>query len=559
MVRRLFETLHREVRGLHEAAYLLGFFALCSQLLALVRDRLLAGTFGAGSELDLYYAAFRYPDLIFVGIASMVSIYVLIPFLSERAEDRGAERAFLNSVFTVFSLAIVSVSVLAYVFTPRLLTLSFPGLMSGTHGETLTLMTRLLLLQPILLGLSNLLGSITQSRERFRLYAVSPLLYNAGIMGGILFLYPLYGLPGLSLGVVFGALLHLAIQFPFVAGEGLLPRVTTKIDFRSVRRVVLLSLPRTLALSAHQLALLVIAGFASLLTPGSIAVLNLAYNLQAVPLTIVGVSYSVAAFPTLARFFSGGKHQEFLEQVIAATRHILFWSLPALALIIVLRAQIVRVILGAGAFGWTETRLTAAALALFAISLAAQSLSLLFVRGYYASGNTKKPLFVNLLSAMLVVVLALFLTSLFTHTPAFRDTVEALLRVSDIPGTEVLMLPFAYSLAALLNAGLLWFLFQRDFSSFFSRVGRTFRHSALAALLMGGVAYFMLDVLDEVFNLDTFWGILLQGLGAGLTALFSGVMLLSLLKSEELAEAMRALRHKFWKTPVIQPEAEQIE
>lgn len=559
MVRRLFETLHREVRGLHEAAYLLGFFAILSQVLALVRDRLLAGNFGAGAELDLYYAAFRFPDLIFVGIASMVSVYVLIPFLSERAEQEHDMRRFIDSVFTVFSLVMVVVSGIVFLYIRQLLSISFPGLMAGSSGEMLVHMTRILLLQPILLGLSNLLGSITQTRERFRLYAVSPLLYNIGIIIGILFFYPLVGLSGLIYGVVLGALLHMAIQLPFVFSVGLLPRLTFSIDPALIYRVVFLSLPRTLALSAQQLALLFVAGFASLMAPGSIAILNLAYNLQAVPLSIVGVSYSVAAFPTLARFFSGGHHKEFLEQVVAATRHILFWSLPALALIVVLRAQVVRVILGSGAFGWTETRLTAAALALFAISLTAQSLSLLFVRGYYAAGNTKKPLIINVLSAGLIVVFSLFFLKAFDWYPGFVESIESLLRVSGLPGTEVLMLPLGFTLASSVNAMLLWFLFQRDFNRFFSRVARTFLESLAAAVTMGTVAYFMLDVLDEIFNLDTFWGIFLQGSLSGLTAVAAGIALLALLKSEELSEAVSAVRHKFWKTPAIAPEVERLE
>lgn len=559
MVRRLFETLHREVRGLHEAAYLLGFFAILSQILGLIRDRLLAGEFGAGVELDVYYAAFRFPDLIFVGIASVVSIYVLIPFLSERTDDPREMRRFIDSVFTAFSLAMVVVSVIVYFLAPKLLEISFPGLMGGRSGELLVTMTRILLLQPILLGLSNLLGSITQTRERFRLYAISPLLYNVGIIIGIIALYPTFGLPGLVIGVVLGALLHMAVQLPYVLSVGLLPRPTQSIDWTLIRKVVFLSLPRTLALSAQQIALLIIAGFASLMAPGSIAVLNLAYNLQAVPLSIVGVSYSVAAFPTLARFFSGGHHKEFLEQVVAAARHIIFWSIPAIALIVVLRAQMVRVVLGAGEFGWTETRLTAAALALFAISLTAQSLSLLFVRGYYAAGNTRKPLIINIISAGLTVVFSIAFLYWFSASATFVYTVESLLRVVGIKGTEVLMLPLGYTLASIINVILLWVVFQRDFNRFFSRIAGTLLESLAAAVTMGTVAYFMLDVLDDVFNLDTFWGIFLQGFLSGLSAIFAGVALLASLKSEELREAVTAIRHKFWRTPAIAPEVERLE
>jgi putative peptidoglycan lipid II flippase len=128
MVKGFFKFISKEIGGLHEAAYLLGAFAILSQLLALVRDRLLAYTFGASHALDIYYAAFRIPDFIFVSIASIVSISVLIPFLLERL-DRGESEAreFINDVFSSFFLIIASISVIAYILTPWLLGLFFPA------------------------------------------------------------------------------------------------------------------------------------------------------------------------------------------------------------------------------------------------------------------------------------------------------------------------------------------------------------------------------------------------------------------------------------------------
>ena len=168
------------------------------------------------------------------------------------------------------------------------------------------------------------------------------------------------------------------------------------IKWHEVKSVMALSVPRTLTLSANHLVLLVFGSFASLAGEGSISIFNLSFNLQSVPLSIVGVSYSVAAFPILVRMFSNGERDAFIEQTLSSLRHIIFWSLPVMVLFIVLRAQIVRTVLGTGEFGWPETRLTAAALALFSLSILAQSVILLVVRGYYAAGRTKVPLVVNL-------------------------------------------------------------------------------------------------------------------------------------------------------------------
>jgi len=569
MVRRIFNLIHKEINGLHEAAYLLGAFALLSQILALFRDRLLAHFFGAGAVLDTYYAAFRLPDIIFVAIASIVSVYVLIPFLAEKSSiSKLKEKEFINTIFSAFFLIIITVSVIAFIFapwlmifTPWLMKLFFPGLVDTAQFADLILLTRVLLLQPIFLGISNLFASITQIHRKFVLYALSPVLYNVGIIIGIVFFYPSFGFMGLGLGVVLGAVLHLAIQIPFIVKNKFLPKITLSIvgtRFNDVKKVIFLSLPRTLALSAHQISLLFLISFASLMASGSIAVFNLSFNLQSVPLTIIGVSYSVAAFPTLAKMFSNGQKKDFLEQVLTASKHIIFWSFPAIVLFIILRAQIVRVILGSGEFDWADTRLTAAALALFAVSIAAQGLVLLFVRGYYAAGNTKKPLILNLISAGLVILFAFGLGKLFAGSPTFQYFIESILRVEGIEGTSVLMLPLGYSIALILNAIAFWVMFQKDFKSFSVSLSKTFFQSLSASIIMGFVSYEFLNVFDDLFDIDTFWGIFSQGLFAGIVGIATGVMMLVLLGNKEIGEVWKSLHSKFWRADTVAVEQEEI-
>lgn len=558
MVRRILNLLTQEVRGLHEAAYLLGFFTILSQILALLRDRLLAYHFGAGATLDVYYAAFRIPDFIFVSVASLVSLYVLIPFLSEAAyEQPAARREFLSGVFSFFTLSMFGVSAAAFIATPQLLPLLIPGLAHSPYAADLILLTRVLLLQPILLGISNIAASVTQTYGRFVLYALSPVLYNVGIIVGVVFLYPRFGLMGLGLGVVLGALFHLLVQVPFLIREGLFPR--PKMFFGpELRRVLVLSFPRTLALSANQIALLILTGLASVMAVGSIAVFNFSYNLQAVPLTVIALSYSVAAFPTLARLFSSGDKPAFFLQVVTAARHIIFWSLPAAVLFIVLRAQIVRVVLGSGHFDWADTRITAAALALFSFSLVAQGLVLLFVRGYYATGNTRTPLLVNVSCSALVIVFGFLFTYIFSHEPLWRYFIESLLRVSDVPGTSLLMLPLSYSLAAMVNVGVFLFLFQRDFKGFSVSISRALFESLSASVVMGFVTYEFLEVFGHLFDINTFWGIFGQGLIGGSIGIGAGVGILFLLGNTEIREVSASLRKKFWKTEAITPESPDL-
>lgn len=557
MVKGLLNMLNREISGLHQAAYLLGFFAICSQVLALFRDRILASQFGAGNTLDLYYSAFRIPDLLFVTIASIVSISVLIPFLIEHFEKGRAEaKDFIDSVFTFFFSFIFIVGLIAFFATPYLMSLFFPTFKNLESFPELIKLTRILLLSPVFLGFSNLLASITQVHRRFFIYAISPVVYNVGIILGIVLLYPIFGLSGLGFGVVLGAFFHFAIQVPFIASQKMLPKFSYKINFDFIKKVVYTSIPRTITVSSGEIAKLFLISFASFFITGSISVFNFSLNLQSVPFSIIGVSYSLAAFPTLTRLFSGGRHDEFLKQIVVSARHIIFWSIPVSILFIVLRAQIVRTVLGAGEFNWDDTRLTAAALALFVVSLLAQNLVTLFIRSYYAQGKTKTPLIMNVFSASFIVLGSFSLIRLFEANLFFRNFIESILKVSDIPGTVVLMLPLGFTLGSIINLIIYWFAFSRQFKTFSSLVSRTLFDVFSASVIMGFVTYNFLAVFNSVFNMNTLIGVFMQGFSSGIVGIISAILILLLLKNKELKEVWNALHKKIWGTKVIVPDPE---
>ena len=557
MVKRFLDLINGEITGLHQAAYLLGFFAICSQVLALFRDRILAAQFGASKILDLYYSAFRIPDILFVTVASIVSISVLIPFLIEKFEENEEEaKNFIDSVFSFFFLFMFCVGLLAFVLAPYFMKLLFPLLARSSSFPDLIKLTRLLLLSPAFLGFSNLLASITQVYKRFFLYAISPVVYNLGIIFGIIFLYPIFGLFGLGLGVVIGAFLHFAIQIPFIQKQNLFPKLSLKVKWQSIKKIIYISLPRTITVSSNEFAELFLISFASFFTAGSIAVFNFSFNLQSVPFSVIGVSYSLAAFPTLTRFFSSGERGEFVEQMINSARHIIFWSVPSSILFIVLRAQIVRTILGAGRFNWDNTRLTAAALALFTISLIAQNLVTLFVRSYYSQGKTKTPLFMNILSAIIIVFGSYYLVHIFNHNLFFRNFMEAILKVSGISGTAVLMLPLGFSIGVLINLLVHWIGFDYHFPSFSRPVLKTLFQISGASIIMGYVTYGFLNILDKIFDINTFIGIFLQGFLSGIIGIIVVIMVLYLLKSKELAEVWSTLHKKIWGAKAVLPDAE---
>ncbi|MBP9669149.1 MAG: hypothetical protein KBE09_02565 [Candidatus Pacebacteria bacterium] len=542
MIRDALRMLRGEVRGMHAAAYVLGLSALSSALLALIRDRLFAHTFGASEMLDIYYAAFRIPDLIFVLVASLFSAYVLIPELSKRM-DRADARRYLDAICIGYGALMVAVSAIAFVLTPSLLSMLFPELYAGAHREEFLLLARLLLLQPLFLGASNIFAAITQHEHRYGLYAVTPLLYNAAIILGLLFLYPYFSLFGIGLGVVIGALLHVGVQVPAALRAQFLSTSWPRADFAVVWETMRVSLPRTLALSMGQLLIFGLLALAGVLQEGSIAIFIFALNLQAVPLSIIGASYSVAAFPTLSRMFAQGDTAAFVEQVVSASRHIIFWSAPAVALFIILRAHVVRVVLGSGAFDWTDTRLTAAALALLITALIPQSLSLLLVRGYYAAGRSYVPLLVTLFSSVVAYVCALGFLGAFSFIGVVHFVGE-LLRVSDVPGVEVLALPAAYSIGMWISFILLTLLFEQRFRGFVRGISRTVWESLTAAGLAGATAYALLALLGEISPLDSLVAVLVQAFIAGVGGILVGIAVYALAGSQELQETYQTIARR---------------
>jgi len=554
MVKRVFTFVYKEVRGLHQAAYILAAFAFGSQVLAVIRDRLLAHTFGAGAELDLYYAAFRIPDLLFVLFASVLSIYVLLPFVNRYSETESPARGanVLSQVFTLFLWTYSAVAGILAITATWYVPHVFPGF-AGQYDSLITLQ-QILLLQPLLLGLSSLCGVITQMNHRFILYALSPLLYNIGIIFGIIILYPIFGLLGLVCGVVIGALGHLLIQVPFVLNTEYTFAFLPKIDWSILRQILVVSVPRALTLSINQLVLLVFISMASLMAAGSVSVFQFAFNLQSVPLAIIGMSYSVAAFPTLSHLYAKSDHTGFNRQLLTALRHIIFWSVPIIGLVVVLRAQIVRVLLGSGAFDWSDTRLTAAMLAMFVVSLIAQAVLLLLIRAFYAGGKTLLPLIVALGSGLVSIGLAVWLHSLYLIEHNLQLQLVDVMRLRDVAGSEVLMLAVAFTLGQFLQLIILMILSIKTFKISYRPLVMLSVQAILASVIGGFTTYLTLAFVVDGVNQETFVGIVLQGMVAGVVGVITVVLVYAAFKSAELHEIYRSLHSKIRKSDLVAPQ-----
>lgn len=506
--------------------------SLVSRVVGVFRDRILAGEFGASGTLDIYYAAFRLPDLLFqLLILGALSAGFIPMFTALLERDKRTAWSFANNVLNAVLVCFGVVAVLVLFFAPVLVrTIIAPGFSSEAQSATATL-TRLMLLSPIFLGISALFTGIAQTFHRFFVTAVAPIFYNFGIMLGALFLVPRFGIFGIAIGVVSGAFLHAIVQLPAVLSLGFRYAFVLRWN-EQLRTLVRLMVPRVVTLGITNIELLVITAFASSLPRGSLSVFNFANNLQSFPVGMIGVSYAVAAFPKLSQAVAKHDRKQFIETFSSVVRLLLFFMIPATVVFITLKAQIVRAALGAGAFDWNDTVLTFSTLQAFAYGFIAQTIFFILVRGFWAYGDTMRPAVIAIVGAVATLGVA------FVGKQWWGVSGLAL----------------ALSFGAIAETIVLWIVLRRRVGSldeaqiFFSAV-----RMSIAALGMAWIIQICKYIVEPFTGTETFLGIATQGAVAGLAGLCFYALVLWLLRSPELAVVWEGVRRR------IGPRVEQLE
>ncbi len=476
-------------------ALLIAVFSILSRVFGLLRDRALASTFGAGPTLDAYYAAFEIPNFIFNTFVLGVLASAFIPIFIRTKKQQGEASALdlTNTIINAFTLFLIAAASIAIIFAPQLIPIVTPGFNAETTLLAVKL-TRIMMSSIVIFGLSNILGSYLQANRKFAAFAASPVFYNLGIIIGIYTLVPMFGSIGLGLSVLLGAVAHLTMNVTSSLRHGWswLPKLNL------VRKEVVvffkLIVPRTMGLAASSINSVVTTNFISRLSSGSIAAFNFASNLQSFPINVFGVSLAVAVFPIFSQAFSENSIDSFLDHFVLNVRRILYYVIPLTILMLVLRAQIVRVLLGSGSFDWTDTIRTSQVLGFLSLAMISDSLIPLLARAFYALPDTKTPFFASLVSIM---------TNL---------TLLILLRDYKLVGVGI-----AYIGSSLINLTLLLFFLGRRLGQLRARpIIQGIKPMILSALLAGLSAYMFLHIMSWLVNMRTGFGILTQGLVSGL-------------------------------------------
>jgi putative peptidoglycan lipid II flippase len=197
----------------------------------------------------------------------------------------------------------------------------------------------------------------------------------------------------------------MAVQLPAAFGCGFRFRLTVSFFSAGVRKIIFMMAPRSFGLALSQVSIVIFTAVASLISPGAITVFHFANNLHYLPVGVFGVSFAVASFPLLSRFYVERNDEQFFREFLKTFRKIVVVAVPAAVMFFLLRAHIIRVLLGTGNFDWYDTRLTAGVLGAFSLGIIFLSLIPLCTRAFFARHNTKTPVIVNTVGTILGVLL----------------------------------------------------------------------------------------------------------------------------------------------------------
>lgn len=509
------------------AALIIGVASMVSRVIGLVRERVFTTTFGAGDTFDAFVAAFRVPDFIFSIIVIGALSAAFIPLFTGKlvASKKKSHNGAFDFAVSVLNLMVLVVGVLCIVyalFAPVIVPLITPGF-SGEKLELTIMLSRIMAFQPVLLAISFVFSGVLNSFKRFVAYAIAPIVYNLGIIVGVIFFVPLFGPAGIGWGVVLGAVLHMGVQLPSVLAVGFRWKAVLISSKRDLLKLWKMMLPRMFGLAAQQVNLFVVTIVGSGLVAGSITAFHLANNIQHIPVGVFGLAFAQAAFPTLSEQIARKRLADFRNTLTKTFRYILFFVIPLSVFFFLLRAQIVRVLFGDGAFDWEDTILTFETFGFLLVSVFAQATIPLLARAFYAQHNTKVPVAVSVVSMVLNVVLALYLA----------------------PTMGVQGLALAFSLSAIVQLALLLGMLHWKLRGFndLQVLGSLVR--IVIATVVGGVFVQLLKYpVASVVDMQRFWGVFVQVVVALAGGISVYLILCWLMKSQEMAIVWKYIPRK---------------
>jgi putative peptidoglycan lipid II flippase len=391
---------------------LLGFLFAADKAVALLRQVLIARTFGVGAQLDAFNAANNLPDMLFALISGGAMAVAVIPVLTETLDRDGREAAWAlfsrlaNWAFLITAVLAAGLAVFADAFIARVVVPNF----DAAHQALTASLMRLDLLALLVFSISGLVMASLQSFKHFLLPGLAPIFYNVGLIFGVLVLVPAHGIYGLAYGTILGALLHLAVQVPGLLRHGFRWAPSLNWRFPGVRKAAVLMGPRILTVAAIQTIFVTTDNFASGLGTGAITALAYGWLILQVPETILGSALGTVLLPSLSELADRGKWEELRRMIRRAFAVTLALTLPVMLVGIPLMSFAVRTVFEGRAFTADGSAMVAATARIFLLGLPAHALIETAARSFYARQDARTPLWAALLTAGLFILLCFILT-----------------------------------------------------------------------------------------------------------------------------------------------------
>jgi len=391
------------------ASALIALTSFLSYAIGLIRDRVIAVNFGTTSATDTYNASFLIPDMLFnLFIAGALAAAFLPVFSEYLVKNKDEARRIANTMLTGGTLLIAVLATIAFIFMPHIIPFIFTEVAPELQDDIVN-MTRLMLPSAILFAISNTLGNVLMSYKHFMAYAISPILYNAGIIVGILIFKDTFGIYAAATGVLVGASLHCIIRIVDTLTTEYRYKPRLELRHPGFKKIVKLMIPKSIALIVWQINLYIFAVMGMKLLEGSLAAFNFARNIQSFAISLFGIAFATAVFPYLTEAVSRNDNKEYVHHIQKTIQRILFFTIPSMIGIILLASPIVELILGGGLFDAKSVEITSILLLFFAISIPFEALVHILSRAFYAFQNTMTPAIIIVFSNILIAISTIYL------------------------------------------------------------------------------------------------------------------------------------------------------
>ncbi|MBD3360882.1 hypothetical protein GF366_03720, partial [Candidatus Peregrinibacteria bacterium] len=323
------------------ATALIAMTSFLSYAIGLIRDRIIATNFGTTAATDTYNASFLIPDMLFnLFIAGALTAAFLPMFSEYLVKDKKEAYKIANTMLTGATILISLLAVIAFIFMGKIVPVIFTTATPEMH-ENIINMTRLMLPSAVLFAISNTLGNILMSYKHFVAYAISPILYNLGIILGVIFLSEKIGIYSAATGVFIGATFHCIIRVidTFMTDYKYRPKL--QVRHPAFKKIIKLMIPKSISLIIWQINLYIFAVVGIKLIEGGLAAFHFARNIQSFAVSLFGIAFATAVFPYLTTAVSREDKKSYVDHIQKTTQRILFFTIPASVGIMILAKPLV--------------------------------------------------------------------------------------------------------------------------------------------------------------------------------------------------------------------------